>query len=72
MVSIIAGVLLVLFVLGFGPATRGTKAAAEEIENPGRPETPAQHEQANSDILRLLALVVGVFGLLFALKLGAL
>jgi hypothetical protein len=72
MEPVIGGLLLVMFVLGFGPAVRGTAAGLDSIENPGRQETPAEREQANSDMWRLLVLIVGVFGLMFALKLGAL
>lgn len=70
--ALIGGVLLVLFVLGIGPATRGTAAAIESFEDPGKPETQEEHDRANSDMLRLLVLLVVVFGLLFAMKAGAL
>ena len=70
--AVIGGVLLVLFVLSIGPATRGTAAAIESIENQTRQETQEEHERANSDIARLLLLLVVVFGVLFAMKLGAL
>lgn len=70
MESVIGGVLLVLFVLGIGPATRGTAAAFQAIEDPGKPETPAQRERNNSDLVRLLVLLVAVFALMFIWKLG--
>ena len=70
MESVIGGVLLVLFVLGFGPATRGTAAAFQAIEDPGKPETQEQRDRANSDMVHLLVLLVAVFALMFIWKLG--
>lgn len=70
--ALIGGVLLVLFVLGIGPAARGVNAGIESFQDPGKEETPAERGQANSDMLRLLVLLVVVFGLMFAMKLGAL
>ena len=67
---LIGGVVLVLLVLGFMPATRGTAAAIQSFEDPGKPETPQERERANSDMLRLLVLLVVVFGLLFVMKMG--
>ena len=68
--AVIGGVLLVLFVLSIGPATRGTAAGVESFTDPGKQETQAEHDQGNSDMLRLLVLIVGVFGLMFAVKFG--
>ena len=70
--AVIGGVLLVLFVLAIGPATRGTAAAFESIEDPTRQETQEEHEQANSDMARLALLLLVVFGLLFAMQAGVL
>ena len=68
--ALIGGILLVLFVLGIGPATRGTAAAFDALEDPGKPETPAERDQANSDLVRLLVLLAGVVALLFVVKMG--
>lgn len=68
--ALIGGVLLLLFVLGIGPATRGTAAAFDAIDDPGKPETPAERDQANSDLARLLVLLAGVVALLFVVKMG--
>ena len=68
--ALIGGILLVLFLLGIGPATRGTAAAFDALEDPGKQETPAERDQANSDLGRLLVLLVVVFGLMFVWKLG--
>lgn len=68
--AVIGGLLLVLFVLGFGPAVRGTKAGIESFEDPGKPETQEERERANSDMLRLLVLLAAVFGLMFIWKMG--
>lgn len=68
--AVIGGLLLVMLLLGFGPAVRGTKAAFDALDDPASPETPAEQEQANSDMWRLLLLLVGVFGLMFALGMG--
>ena len=67
---LIGGIALVLLALGFGPAVRGTAAAFDALENPTRPETAVEHEQNNSDLARLLVLLVGTFGLLFAMQMG--
>lgn len=67
----IGGVVLVLLVLGFGPSVRGVAAGLDSIENPQRQETPEEKRQADNDMWRLLLLIVGVFGLMFAIKLGA-
>ena len=69
--ALIGGLLLLALVLGFGPATRGTAAAINSFEDPHRQETPEEHARANSDMWRLLLLIIGGFGLAFALKLGA-
>lgn len=58
------GILLVVFVLAFGPAVRGVAAA---LESPSRRRN---HKRDNRDMVRLLVLLVVVFGLMFALKLG--
>lgn len=68
--AVIGGLLLAMLVLGFGPATRGTKAAFDSFDDPHRPETQEERERANSDMLRLLVLLVGVFALLFVMKMG--
>ena len=68
--ALIGGILLVLFVLGIGPATRGTAAAFDALEDPGKPETPAERDQANNDLVRLLVLLAGVVALLFVVKMG--
>lgn len=68
--ALIGGVLLLLFVLGFGPSVRGTAAAFDALEDPGKPETPAERDQANSDLVRLLVLLAGVVALLFVVKMG--
>ena len=68
--ALICGVLLVLFLLGIGPATRGTAAAFDAIDDPGKQETPAERDQANSDLARLLVLLAGVVALLFVVKMG--
>ncbi len=68
--AVIGGVLLVLFVLSIGPATRGTAAGVESFTDPGKQETQEEHDRANNDMVRLLALIVGVFGLMFVWKLG--
>lgn len=70
--AVIGGVLLVLFVLAFMPAGRGVQAAIESIEDPGKPETQEERDRANSDMVRLLVLLVVVFALMFAVKLGVL
>ncbi len=68
--ALIGGLLLVLFVLGFGPAVRGTAAGIDSIENPDRQETQEEHDRANRDMVRLLVLLVAVFGLMFVWKMG--
>lgn len=68
--AVIGGVLLVLFVLAFGPATRGTKAAFDAFDDPGKPLTQEENDRQNSDMARLLVLLVVVFGLLFVAKAG--
>lgn len=68
--ALIGGILLVLFVLGIGPATRGTAAALDAIDDPTRPETPAERDRANSDLARLLVLLAAVVALLFVVKMG--
>lgn len=68
--ALIGGILLVLFLLGIGPATRGTAAAFDAIDDPTRPETPAERDRANSDLVRLLVLLAGVVALLFVVKMG--
>ncbi|MFN8469333.1 MAG: hypothetical protein U0X20_27500 [Caldilineaceae bacterium] len=70
MATVIGGVLLVLFVLGIGPATRGTAAAIQSFEDPGKPETQEERDRANSDLVRLLMLLAAVFGLMFVWKMG--
>jgi len=70
--TLIGGILLVIFVLGIGPAARGVSSAIDAIEDPGKPETEAEHERANSDMVRLLVLLAAVFGLMFVWKMGAL
>lgn len=70
METLVGLLLLALFVQGFMPAVRGTAKGIESFENPGKPETQAEHDQGNSDMLRLLLLIVGVFGLMFAVKFG--
>ena len=67
---LIGGIALVLLALGIGPAVRGTAAAFDALEEPTRQETAAEREQNNSDLARLLVLLVGAFGLLFAMKMG--
>jgi len=69
--AVIGGVLLVLFVLAIGPATRGTAAGIESFTDPGKPETQEERDRDNNDMVRLLVLLLVVFGLLFAMKLGA-
>lgn len=68
--ALIGGILLGLFLLALGPAPRGTAAAIDSFENPSRPETQAEHDQAHSDMWRLLVVVVGAFGLLAVLQMG--
>ena len=68
--ALIGGLVLGLFVMGFMPGARGVAAAIDSFEDPHRQETQAEHDQANSDMLRLLLLIVGVFGLMFAVKFG--
>lgn len=58
------GILLVVFVLAVGPAVRGVAAA---LESPNRRRN---HKRDNRDMVRLLVLLVVVFGLMFAWKLG--
>lgn len=70
MEAVIGGTLLVLFVLGIGPAARGVSSAIDAIEDPGKQETPAERERANSDIVRLLVLLAAVFGLMFVWRVG--
>ena len=70
MATVMGVIAIVLIVLGFGPATRGTKAAFDAFDNPGKQETPEETQQAHSDIWRLLVLVVVAFGLLFVLQVG--
>lgn len=65
MEAVIGGLALLLLLLGFGPATRGTAAALDSFENPHRQETQAERDKANSDMWRLLFLLAGVFGLVF-------
>lgn len=68
--ALIGGILLVLLLLGIGPATRGTAAAFDALEDPSKPETPAERDRANSDLVRLGLLTLLLFGLMFAMKLG--
>lgn len=68
--ALIGGLLLVLFVLGFGPAVRGTKAGFDALDDPTKPDTPEERDRANSDMLRLLVLLAAVFGLMFVWKMG--
>lgn len=68
--ALIGGIVIVLLVLGFMPGARGVAAAIDSVENPSRPETQAERDQAHSDMWRLLVVVVGAFGLLFALQMG--
>lgn len=70
MEALIGGVLLVLFVLGIGPATRGTAAAFDAIDDPGRRDTPEEKRRNNADLVRLLVFVAAVFALLFIAKFG--
>jgi len=70
MEAVIGGILLLIFVLGIGPAARGVSAAIDSVEDPGKPETEAEHERANSDMVRLLVLLVAVFGLMFVWRMG--
>ena len=66
----VGGLLVLLLVLGFGPSVRGVAAGIDSIENPSRQETPEERDRANSDMLRLLVLLIAVFGLMFVWKLG--
>lgn len=68
--AVIVGVLLVLFVLGFGPSVRGVQAGIESFENPSKPETQEDRDRDNRDIVRLLVLLAAVFGLMFIWKMG--
>ena len=68
--AVIGGLAIVLLLLGFGPSVRGVQAGIESIENPGKPETQEERDRANSDMVRLLVLLVAVFGLMFVWKLG--
>lgn len=70
METLVLIVLAALFLLGVGPATRGTAAAFDALENPHRRETPEETRRNNADLVRLLVLVVAVFGLMFAIQLG--
>lgn len=67
---LIGGIALALLALGFGPAVRGTAAAFDALEEPTRRETEAEREQNNSDLARLLVLLVGAFWLLFVTQMG--
>ena len=68
--AVIGGLLLLVLVLGFGPSVRGVQSGIESFENPGKQETREEHDRANRDMVRLLALLVVVFGLMFVWKLG--
>lgn len=68
--TLIGGLLLLVLVLGFGPSVRGVQAGIEAFENPSKPETQEEHDQANSDLTRLLVLLAAVFALMFVWKLG--
>lgn len=70
METVVGGLLLLALVLGFMPAVRGVAKGIESFEKPGKQETQAEHDQGNSDMLRLLVLLVVVFGLMFAVKFG--
>lgn len=70
MATLIGGAALVLILLAFGPATRGTKAAFDAFDDPTKPDTPAERDRANSDMRLLLVLLAAVVGLLFVLKMG--
>ena len=72
METVVGGLLLLALVLGFMPAVRGVAKGIESFEKPGKPETQEEHERANSDMARLVLLLLVVFGVLFAMKLGAL
>ena len=72
MEAVIGGVLVLLFVLGFMPAGRGVQAAIESFEDPGKPQTQEERDRQNSDMWRLLVLLVVVFAIMFAVKLGVL
>ena len=68
--GVVGGVLLVLFVLGFGPSVRGVQAGIESFENPDREETQEERDRANSDMVRLLVMLAAVFALMFIWKIG--
>lgn len=68
--AVIIGVLLVIFVLGFGPGARGAAAGFAAFEQPTKPETAEEHARANSDMLRLLVLLAITFGVLFVATMG--
>jgi hypothetical protein len=70
MATLIGGIALLLIVLGIGPSARGVQAGIESFEDPGKPETPAERDRANSDMRLLFVLLVAVFGLLFVLQMG--
>jgi hypothetical protein len=70
MYTLIGGLALVLIVLGLGSSARGVQKGIEAFEDPGKPETPAERDRANSDMLRLLVLLASAAGLLFVLKMG--
>lgn len=67
---LIGGIALVLLALDIGPAVRGTAAAFDALEEPTRPATQAEREQNNSDLARLLVLLLATFGLLFIVQIG--
>lgn len=70
MESLIGGAALLVLLLGLIPAGRGVQAGIEAFGNPGKPETPKEQDRANSDLVRMLVLVVAVFALMFVWTMG--
>lgn len=66
LVEVVVGGIVLVLALGFFPTGRGTAAAINSVEDPHRQETPAEKQQANSDLKTLFALLLVVVVLTFS------
>ncbi len=68
--AIILALALAALAWMFLPAARGVASAIDSVEQPHKPDTAAERQQGNSDMLRILFGLAIVFGLMFVVKMG--